>query len=79
MTTQSLLITDCYSVLVVIFDPQMHPRCLPHTYSRYLTGNVWKIYYLCEIGFLTVAAWVLVYGQIPVKAELVEGVAVFGR
>ena len=32
VATQSVLITDCSSALVII-DPQMHPRCAPHTFQ----------------------------------------------
>ena len=33
VAAQSVLITDCSSALVVIINPQMHPRCAPHTFQ----------------------------------------------
>ena len=53
----------------------MPDTCPVH--SRYLTGNLWKI--LLVSNWIPYGGWMLVYDRIPMKAELVEGVVVFGR
>ena len=52
-------------------------NCIPDAcpiHSRYLTGNLWKI--LLVWNWIPYGGWMLVYGRIPMKAELVEGVVV---
>ena len=52
-------------------------NCIPDVcplHSRYLTGNLWKI--LLVWSWIPYGGWMLEYGQIPMKAELVEGVVV---
>ena len=55
-------------------------NCIPDAcpiHSRYLTGNLWKI--LLVWNWIPYGGWMLVYGRIPMKAELVNGVVVYGR
>ena len=52
-------------------------NCIPYTcpiHSRYMTGNLWKI--LLVWNWIPYGGWMLAYGRIPMKAELVEGVVV---
>ena len=59
-----------------------YPTCLPSQgsywryvcpiHSRYQTGNLWKI--LLVWDWIPYSGWMLVYGRISMKTELVEGV-----
>ena len=75
-STQSVLILTVPLLLVWSW---IH-NCIPDTcpvHSRYLTGNLWKM--LVVWIWIPYGGWMLVYGRIPMKAELVNRVVVYGR
>ena len=63
-------------------EKERYPTCLPSQgsywlyvcpiHSRYQTGNLWKI--LLVWDWIPYGGWMLVYGRISMKTELVEGV-----
>ena len=55
-------------------DPQLLPRCPPHTFQI----SDWKLVEdtTCMKYWIPYGGWMLVYDRIPMKAELVEGVVV---
>ena len=73
MPSRSVLILTVPLHFVVIHN------CIPDA-ALYIPDyrlETCRRYYLYETGFLIYSGWVLVYGRIPMKAELVEGVVVF--
>ena len=75
-STQSVLIL---TVPLLLLWSWIH-NCIPDTcpiHSRYLTGNLWKI--LLVWNWIPYGGWMLVYDRIPMKAELVNRVVVYGR
>ena len=76
-----ILHTSIQSVLILTFSQHLLwswiYNCIPDAcpiHSRYMTGNLWKIQLVWN--WIPYGGWMLVYGRIPMKAELVEGVVV---
>ena len=74
--TQSVLIL---TVPLLLLWSWIH-NCIPDTcpiHSRYLAGNLLKV--LLVWNWIPNSGWMLLYDRIPMKAELGNGVVVFGR